>query len=255
MRCVDTHCHLQMAQFESDRNEALERALGCLDWLVVVGDDLEGSKAACALTGERVYAVVGYHPYSAAKLTDATEQELRELAQQPRTVGIGETGLDYFNEFTPRVLQRPSFERQLALAAELKLPAVIHSRAAQEDTLAILRDHASHLPSCIMHCFGGDAAFAEQCLELGCYISFAGNVTYPKAEDLREAARVTPLEKLLVETDAPYLAPQCHRGKRCEPAYVVHTLEFIAKLKGINAEELGRQVVKNACTVFGITSE
>lgn len=254
MGCVDTHCHLQMAQFECDREEALERALTCLDWLVVVGDDLEGSRAACALTREGVYAVVGYHPDNATKLTDDTEKELQALALQPRTVGIGEIGLDYYNEFTPRALQSPAFEQQLALAAELHLPVVIHSRAAQEDTLAILRNHIRQLPSCIMHCFGGDAHFAEQCLELGCHISFAGNVTYPKAEDLRAAALVPPVEKLLVETDAPYLSPQCHRGKRCEPAYVLHTLEFIAKIKNVNAEELGAQVVQNACAAFNITS-
>ncbi|MCK5862660.1 MAG: TatD family hydrolase [Candidatus Hydrogenedentes bacterium] len=255
MRCVDTHCHLQMPKFDEDRNEALERALDCLDWLVIVGDDLEGSQAACALTRERVYAVVGFHPYSAGELNDTTEEALRELTRNPRTVGIGEIGLDYYNEYTPRALQQPTFERQLALAVELQMPVVIHSRDAQEDTLAILRDYVIRLPSCIMHCFGGDAFFAEQCLDLGCHISFAGNVTYPKAEALRAAARVTPQERLLVETDAPYLAPQCHRGKRCEPSYVLHTLEFIAKLKDIDIDELGEQVTANACSVFNISSE
>lgn len=246
MACVDTHCHLQMSKFDADRDAVLERARNGLDWIVVVGDDLEASKAACALTGDQVYAVVGYHPYHAADLNEETEGELRELVKHPGTVGIGETGLDYFNEYCPRTLQKPAFERQLALAVELEMPVVIHCRAAEADALAILKNYTGRLKSCIMHCFGGDAQFAEQCLELGCYISFAGNVTYPKAEDLRAAARIVPSDRLLVETDAPYLAPQCRRGKRCEPAYVLHTLEFIAALRGINCEELGDQTVRNA---------
>lgn len=250
MRCVDTHCHLQMAHFDNDRSETLMRALQCLEWIAVVGDDLQGSRAACALTGEHVYAVVGCHPYNSGKLDDDMEAELRELGRHPRVIAIGETGLDYFNEFSPRALQRRSFERQLALAAELDLPVVIHSRAAQEDTAAVLREYSPHLTGCVMHCFGGGAAFAEQCLELGCYISFAGNVTFPKAAELHASAHVVPAEKLLVETDAPYLAPQCVRGKRCEPQHVIHTLLFLAELKGMPAEELGKQTVANACNVF-----
>ena len=254
MPCVDTHCHLQSEKFDQDRGEVLQHARECLQWIVVVGDDLESSRAACELAGEKVYAVVGFHPYNAAQLNDQTEGELRKLAAHPHTVGIGEMGLDYFNEFCPRALQQPAFERQIALAVELDMPVVIHCRAAEADTLAILKPYAGQLKSCIMHCFGGDANFAAQCLELGCYISFAGNVTYPKAETLRDAAQVVPLDRLLVETDAPYLAPQSHRGKRCEPAHVLHTLEFIAELRGVDCHELGAQVVQNGCNAFHIVN-
>jgi TatD DNase family protein len=254
MPCVDTHCHLQSEKFDQDRGEVLQRARECLQWIVVVGDDLESSRAASELTGEQVYAVVGFHPYNAAQLNDQTEGELRRLAAHPRTVGIGEMGLDYFNEFCPRAFQQPAFERQLALAVELDMPAVIHCRAAEADTLALLKPYTGRLKSCIMHCFGGDANFAAQCLELGCYISFAGNVTYPKAETLRDAAQVVPLDRLLVETDAPYLAPQSHRGKRCEPAHVLHTLAFIAALRGVDCHELGAQVVQNGYDAFHIVN-
>ncbi|HDP35337.1 MAG TPA: TatD family deoxyribonuclease [Candidatus Hydrogenedentes bacterium] len=252
MGCVDTHCHLQMAPFDGDRVQTLDRALRSLEWIVVVGDNLETSRAAWAMSGDRVHAVVGCHPYHAGSFDDAALAGVRELARRPRVVAIGETGLDYFNEFSPRALQRPCFERQLALAAELGLPAVVHSRAAHADTAAILREHAPRLKGCVMHCFGGDASFAGQCLELGCYISFAGNLTFPKASALREAALAVPVDRLLVETDAPYLAPQCHRGKRCEPAYVTHTLDCLASLKGLPAEDLGEQIILNACAVFNL---
>ncbi len=252
MLYVDTHCHLQMRQFDGDRDDVLARALDTLAWLVIVGDDLAGSEAACQMTGERVYAVVGYHPYNAPQLQEHGNDALCALAKRPGVVAIGETGLDYFKEYAPRAVQRPAFEQQLMLAATLNLPAVIHSRAAETDTIAILREYAPNMPPCIMHCFGGDAAFAEQCLALGCYISFAGNVTYPKAESLREAARIVPEDKLLVETDAPYLAPQCHRGKRCEPAYAACTLAFLAEIRERPADALARQVLTNAERAFRV---
>ncbi len=253
MLCVDTHCHVQMKQFDNDRSEVLARAREHLQWLVVVGDDLEGSRAACMLTGDRVYAAVGYHPYNATQWREHGDERLRELAERPTVVAIGEIGLDYFNEYAPRAVQKPGFEQQLVLAAELQLPAVIHCREAEEDTIAILRAHAPYPQPCVMHCFGGDASFAAQCSELGCYISFAGNVTYPKAEKLREAARVVPTDRLLVETDAPYLAPQCRRGKRCEPADARHTLSFLAELKDMDQDELGLQIIMNAEAAFNIS--
>ena len=252
MACVDTHCHLQIARFDEDRNAVLERSLERLAWLVVVGDTLENSLAACQMTSERVYAVVGIHPYHGATMDDGGEGTLRALAARDGVVGVGETGLDYYNEFCPRQLQRPAFERQLALAAELRLPVVVHSRAAEEDTLAILKNHGDHPEARIMHCFGGDAPFAEACMALGCYISFAGNVTYPKANALREAVRVVPQDRLLIETDAPYLAPQCLRGKRCEPWHVLHTLSFLAAILEMPEEVLAAQIQHNAEQAFRI---
>ena len=245
MKGVDTHCHLQMAPFDEDREAALDRALQVLKWLVVVGYGLDGSESALALCRPVVYATAGFHPYLASGYDDAGEARLKELAQKKGIVALGEMGLDYFNEFSPRPEQRVCFERQLALAAELQLPVIIHCREADEDTEAILKDYISDLPECIMHCFGGTASFAERCVGMGCYVSFAGNVTFPKAQTLREAALVVPLERLLAETDAPYLAPQSFRGKRCEPAHVMTTLTFLAQLKGLPPEQLIGQVVKN----------
>lgn len=250
MDFVDTHCHLQMSRFDEDRDAVLARSLERLAWLVVVGDDLEGSRAAIALARNRVYAAVGFHPYHAAALDADAETRLRALARQPGAVALGETGLDYFNEFCPRRLQQTAFERQLAIAAELKMPVVIHCRDAEEDVMAILKNHGGHPAALIMHCFGGGALFAEQCLAQGCYISFAGNVSYPKAATLQEAARIVPEERLLVETDAPYLAPQCVRGKRCEPWHVVHTLAFLAALRNSAEDALAAQVRGNAERAF-----
>jgi TatD DNase family protein len=250
MRLVDTHCHLQSERFHDDRAEVTARAVEALEWLVVIGDDLPSSREALALVGGRVYATVGMHPYYAKDTDAACLQELRSLAQQPGVVALGEIGLDYFNEYSPRAQQAPAFETQLELAAELSLPVVIHNREADEDSLAILRNHAQRLPAVIMHCFGSDGAFARRCTDAGFYVSFAGNVTFPKAINLHEAAAIVPPELLLVETDAPYLAPVPHRGKRCEPAHVHQTAAFLAQLRGVPVEDLGEQTTANAARAY-----
>ncbi len=252
MKAVDTHCHLQMKQFDPDRETVIEGSLDLLEWMVVIGDGIEGCLGALEVVRPHVYCTIGFHPYHAADYDDEAESRLEEFASSPGVVAIGETGLDYHNEFAPRSKQRPCFERQLELAARLKLPAVIHSRAADDDTYAILREYMPGLTACILHCFGGSVEFAEKCLDLGCFISFAGNVTFPKAEILREAARRVPPDRLLAETDAPYLAPQPVRGKRCEPLHVLHTIQFLASLKNTDADMLTRQIISNACGVFNI---
>lgn len=253
MRGVDTHCHLPMAQFDADREIVLAQALEQLEFLIVIGDGLDGSLGALELVRSNVYATVGFHPYQAAEYDDVAGGRLEEFASRPGVVAVGEIGLDYHNEVAPRPVQRRSFERQLLLAARLGLPAVIHSRDADEDSYAVLREHAPGLAACILHCFGGSVDFAEKCLDLGCFISFAGNVTFPKAASLREAAKRVPLDRLLAETDAPYLAPQPVRGKRCEPAHVLHTLRFLADLKGVSPEEMNACVLENACKAFRIS--
>lgn len=252
MALVDTHCHLQSEKFTEDLPEVLKRTRDSLAWAAVVGDGIDGSRAALALAEQHdfLYALVGVHPYEAKNYDEAAEAQLREWATHPRVVAIGEMGLDYFNEFSPRETQRPAFERQLALACEVGHSVAIHNREADADTLAILKDFVGELPGCIMHCFGSDAAFAEECLALGFYISFAGNVTFPKAQALRDAAGVTPLERLLVETDAPYLAPQPRRGKRCEPAHVAHTAACLAELKGVSYEYFAEETRLNAEAVY-----
>ena len=252
MRLVDTHCHVQDAKFDEDRAAVIERAREALDWFVVVGDDLSTSRAAVKLCAPDIYAAVGFHPYHAALADAGALAELRVLAGQQGVKAIGEIGLDYFNEFCPRELQRKAFPAQMALAAELGLPVVIHNRDADDDTLSVLREFSGDWAGCVMHCFGSGAAFAEACISLGCHVSFAGNVTYPKAHALREAASVVPMDRLLIETDAPYLAPQVRRGKRCEPADVVYTAEALADLKGLSIEVFAGHIRENAARFFAV---
>lgn len=255
MRLVDTHCHLQDAKFADDREAVIERTLDALEWCVVIGDDIKSSRAGLDVTRERIYAAIGVHPYYPNEVDDAGIATLRELAGHERTVAIGEIGLDYHLGDEDVPAQHRAFARQLELAAELELPAVIHSRDAAEDTLGILAEHGKEVPAIVMHCFSGDAAFADRCAEMGFYISFAGNVSFPKAESLREAACVVPRERLLVETDAPYLAPQPRRGKRCEPGFVQYTLEAIAAARDEDSDELAIQTTENAERFFSISSQ
>lgn len=253
MQLVDTHCHLQDAKFDDDRDDVIARALDTVDWLVVIGDDLETSKAGLELTGDRVHAAVGVHPYHAGEITDDAIVALRELARHEGAVAIGEIGLDYYkyNE-TPRAVQQEALCRQLELASELALPVVIHNRDAHDDLADILGSFSRGLAGGVMHCFAGDEAFLERCLSWEFYISFAGNVTFPKAEELRRAAERVPLDRLLVETDSPYLAPQPVRGKRNEPAYVRHTADALAELKGVAPSQLGQATSQNAAHLFGV---
>lgn len=255
MRLVDTHCHLQDAQFDDDRAEVIARALNALEWVVLIGDCIQSSRAAVALTCDKVYAAVGVHPYHPEEVDSEGVAALRALAGEKRVVAIGEIGLDYYkyNE-APRDRQQTAFREQLAVASALSLPVVIHNRDAADDTLTILAEHEAALPGVIMHCFSGGAAFAERCVSRGYYVSFAGNVTYPKASQLREAAAVVPLDRLLVETDSPYLAPQALRGKRCEPAHVTYTGEALAAVKGVTAGELAEKTTENAIRVFQLNA-
>jgi len=247
---VDTHCHLQDEAFDADREEVVGRARGQLAWLVVAGDDVESSRGAVAWSGGGVYAAVGIHPYHAGDVCEDALHELRELAASPGVVAIGEVGLDYYRDHAPREQQRSALGRQLEVAVDLGLPAVIHCRDAGEDLLGVVAGFEGRLRGGVMHCFGGDGAFARRCLEAGFHVSFAGNLTFPKAEALREAAQAVPLDRLLVETDAPYLAPQPVRGKRCEPIHVRYTAESLAELKGVPVAELARQTTENAQCLF-----
>lgn len=253
MPLVDSHCHLQDQKFDDDRQDVIQRALEVLDWLVVIGDDLPTSERAVSLIQPGIHATVGCHPYWSADLDDATLEQFRRFAHLDGVVGIGEIGLDYFkyNE-TPRDVQDAAFRRQLSLAVELKLPVVIHNRDSTEDLCAVLDEFADRLVGGVIHCFAGSIDFVERALGWGFHISFAGNVTFPKAEELRIAARAVPLDRLLVETDAPYLAPQPVRGKRCEPAHVAHTADFLADLLGQERDSLRTQTAENAARLFGI---
>lgn len=247
MTLVDTHCHLDDPKFDEDREQAIERALAAgVTRLMAIGTgngppDLE---AALRLAGRHpfVYATVGVHPHDASKATVETFARLRDLAAHPKVLAIGEIGLDYHYDFSPRDVQRAVFDRQLALAADAKKPIVIHTREAWEDTLAAV----TSLPhGGVMHCFTGDAAQARQALDRGFHLSFGGVLTFPKAEGLREAARLAPDDRILVETDCPYLAPVPHRGKRNEPAFLVETARRLAEVRGTTPETIAELTTRN----------
>jgi len=244
---IDTHAHLDPAVAPA----VLERARAAgVERVIVVATTIVGARDALALADahEGVHAALGIHPHNAGDPDADRLDELRALLAHPSAVAVGETGLDHFRDYAPRDAQRRLFERQLELADDLGKPVVIHTRAADADTLAAL---AGHEGTVILHCFSSPALL-EPALERGWYVSFAGNVTYPKAAELREAARRVPPDRLLAETDSPYLAPQPVRGRTNEPANVVHTLAALAEARGEDAGELGRRIDANADAAFGL---
>jgi TatD DNase family protein len=241
---VDSHCHLDDEKFDPDRAEVIERALAAgVELMMAIGTG--GDLDVAIQQAERypfIYATIGVHPHDAAKATPDTFARLRDLAGHPKVLAIGEIGLDYHYDFSPRDVQRSVFERQLEIGADFHKPIVIHTREAWEDTLAQI----SGLPhGGIMHCFTGNSAQAQQALDLGFHLSFGGVLTFPKAEGLREAARITPEDRLLVETDCPYLAPVPHRGKRNEPAFVVATARRLAEVRGVTPEAIAESTTRN----------
>ncbi len=253
MRLVDSHCHLQDARFADDRAQVLGRALDTLDWLLVVGDTLASSRDAVELaaTHPRVFAAAGVHPHHAGTASDDVLREIEALTRRERVVAWGEIGLDYYYDYSPRDVQRDAFHRQLERACALDLPVIVHSRDAEPDTADLLAAFAGRIRG-VLHCFTGTAALAEAALDVGLHISFSGILTFPKAQDIRDVAATVPLDRLLVETDAPYLAPKPHRGQRCEPAHVVHTAEVLAGLRGLTVEDIGERTTMNAERLFGI---
>ena len=246
---VDTHCHLDAC--EPPDADLVQRARTAgVERLATVGTDGEsvGRALAAARAHAEVVAIVGHHPHEAASFGPAELEEIERFAADPHARAIGETGLDYFRDFAPREDQRRAFQAQLELAGRVGLPVAIHTRAAEDDTFAVLAEHADRV-TIILHCFSSTGRL-DECVERGYLCSFAGNVTYPSAAELREAARLVPDELLLVETDSPYLAPQPVRGKPNEPANVVKTAEAVAELRGIGYGELEEIVERNAARVL-----
>ena len=246
---IDTHAHLDACADRPSALVARARAAG-VRRILTVGTTLEGGRAAVALAEreEGVFAVVGIHPHEAGGPDAGRLRDLAELFASEQAVALGEIGLDYFRDYAPHGAQRKLFERQLELAAELEKPVVIHTRAADGDTLAALADFDGTV---VLHCFSSPALL-EPALERGWYVSFAGNVTFPKAPELREAAARMPADRILAETDSPYLAPQPRRGRPNEPAFVVHTLAALAEARGEDEAELEQRIEANAAAAFGL---
>lgn len=250
---TDTHAHIYWKSFDDDREAALVRAREAgVNRVVVVGTDLPTSLAAFELCREDpdLYPTAGLHPHEASHLTDELFGELRKLCERDECVAVGETGLDYFKEYSPRADQQVNFRRHLELAVELDKPVVVHCRDAHEDNVALLREHPGVRG--VMHCYTFGPDELAPYLELGFYISFSGVVTYKKNDANREAARQVPLDRLLVETDCPFLAPEGKRGKRNEPAYVRTVLEQVARTRDADVDEIEAATDANAARLFGL---
>ena len=251
---IDSHAHLEMEAFDRDRDAVLGRAAAAgVTAIITVGTTIPDCKKAVELARryQTVYAAIGIHPHEAQGIDEETYGILRVLARHRKVVAIGEIGLDFFYEHSPREVQIRRFEEQLDLAIELNLPVIIHDREAHAETLRILRKRKAGLRG-VLHCFSGNASMARECLDLGLYLSVAGPVTYRKSEPLRSVAHEIPVERLLVETDAPYLSPQPWRGKRNEPAYVAETARCLAEIRGMPAGEMERLTEENARRLFNL---
>jgi len=246
---IDTHAHLTDPKFDSDIDEVIARANGAgVDRIIVCGYDLESSRAGVEMAGrfECVYAAVGIHPHDAKSYSAHTASALEELSHAPKVVAIGEIGLDYHYDFSPRCAQVAAFEAQVKLAAKLGLPVVVHSRESNDEALQVLTGCGRCAVAGVFHCFSGDVEFARAVLDRGFYIGIDGPVTYKASEKLRAVVEFCPLDRLLVETDCPYLAPVPHRGRRNEPAYVRLVAEEAARVKGITFDELAEATSANA---------
>lgn len=258
---IDTHAHLDMAQFDKDRAEVIVRAISAgVAVMVNPAVDVQSSEKIIKLAEKdpHVYAAVGFHPQEAGRATESDIKHLSELAKSSkRVVAIGESGLDYYRNRAPREVQIRVLQWQLNLAAGLALPIIIHSRDAEKDTLALLSNwtNATGYPEGkargVIHCFSGNSSIARQYVEMGFYIAFGGYITYPTSK-IQDVIKSVPRDKLLTETDCPYLAPQKYRGQRNEPAYMLETAAYLAKTLGISLEEVGKITSENAVRLFGL---
>ncbi len=255
---IDTHCHLDPSYFPEGAEETLTRArsAGVTGFVCIGVGSLEQTQSALQLASRRadVWATVGVHPHDAAQCDAALQVELQKLAEsQARVVAIGEIGLDYHYDHSPREQQQAVFRHFIGVARQLKKPIVIHTRSAPADTLRILEEERAQDVGGIIHCFSENKTFAQRALDLGFDLSFSGIVTFKKATDIQEVAAWAPADRILVETDSPYLAPVPLRGKRCEPAYVLHTARFVAGLRGVALEELAQITSQNATRRLGVS--
>jgi TatD DNase family protein len=251
---VDSHCHLDFPDFDGELDQIVARARAAGVGIIVTICTLVSrfpKVLALAERYDRMYCSIGIHPHEAGNEPPVTAAELVALARHPKVVGIGETGLDYFYEHSPRATQQRSFRAHIAAARETGLPLIVHTRDADQDTAAILHEEYAKGPfPGLIHCFSASQELAEKAVEIGLYVSVSGIITFKKAEALRDAIRGVPVDRLLVETDAPYLAPTPRRGRRNEPALVVHTAAKLAEIKGLTASELARRTTDNFARLF-----
>ncbi len=261
MTLIDTHVHLDMSHFDADREDVIRRAQAAgVTQMITIGVTVNTSRAAVELADrhEAIYAAVGIHPHDARNWDTQTARILRGLAAHPKVVAIGEIGLDYYRDRSPRDVQRRVFRDQLALAGELGKPVIIHDREAHKDVLRILSDRAAAAgpdgKAGVLHCFSGDRRMAEELIALGFFLGFDGPVTYKNAHRQREMVGLLPAERLLVETDAPFLTPHPYRGKRNEPAHVRLVAEALASARQTNPVDVARRTTANARRLFGLPS-
>ena len=252
---IDTHAHLDHKRFEYDVDQVIDRAgLAKIQSIITIGANLLSSRQAVEITRRyhNIVAAVGIHPHDASKIKKDTLDEIELLAQNEKVIAIGEIGLDYYYDFSPRDAQCQVFSDQINLAKKLNLPIVVHIREAYEDALDILEsEHAEDLGG-VIHCFSGDQKAADTCLNMGFYISVGGILTFPNSKELQRIVKDLPLDRILLETDAPYLTPVPYRGKRNEPAYIVYVAKTLANLKGITVEEVARVTTLNAYKCFNL---
>ena len=253
---IDSHAHIYGLEFSSDFDEMLQRANDAgVEQIIVVGTDLETSKAACELAGryDNIYCAVGIHPHDASRVTEKCYDVIREIVRSSdKVVAIGEIGLDFYRDRSPRDIQETVFRRFIRLAREVSLPIIIHDRDAHQRVMAITKEEKASDVGGVFHCFSGDLEMANECIAMGFYISIPGTLTYPSNEALRKVVRGVKIEKMLVETDCPYLTPVPHRGKRNEPAYVRLTAEKMAEVKGLTLEDVCRITTLNTQRLFNI---
>ncbi len=240
---IDSHAHLDSSQYDQDRHETIERATANgISHILTIGCDLASSRTSIAIAEQyhQVYAAVGIHPHDATEISPEALRELELMLAHPKVLALGEIGLDYFRNHSPRETQRTAFRQQLRLAKAVGKPVIIHDREAHDEVMEILIEEQAGEIGGVLHCFSGDVQMAHKCLELGFYLSFPGPVTYPRNESTRDVVKAVPIDRLLVETDCPYLSPQKFRGKRNEPAYVRFTAEKIAEVKNLSMAEVAR---------------
>jgi TatD DNase family protein len=248
---IDSHAHLEMEQFDNDRQEVIERAcLAGVEYVITVGTNPAFGEKAISIAKQykNIFVSLGIHPHEAATADDKSLAQMAEFARQPEVVAYGEIGLDFFRNLSPREKQIEVFSRQLEIARDLSLPVVIHDRDAHEQVLQLVR--SSGVQRGVFHCFSGDYALAQKCLDLGFYLSIPGTVTFDKAVKISDVVKKVPLEFLLLETDCPFLTPVPYRGRRNEPSFIIHTAKKVAQIKSLRWEDVADTTTRNALNLF-----